>query len=1055
MATLHKAMLTAALLAATQQASAAWISVPDEAQVQTTRPVFDRINRVYTSVVTITNPHDTALAGPLRVLITDSNIPVFEPSGYTDAGIPFIDIKKDQLAAGDSTSFQVSFELQRKQLSFNASLQQDNPNVGVYAEAEGGASAALTFLGSSFTVTPGTPGYVSIDSTSANPPEDDNRVGELSVTFSDAGTFDLYARVRVGSDGAEDDSFYAPDSFGGQNDWLLVNNISGYIAPGEEGYTPGERVTGSGSSATNVFKWMRFTDTTYQVNENDSTYTFRYGGREDGLDIDKFVFAPKGLVFTVEALENGMPGERLPPEEPYVPEEPPLAQGQEKFLGGVCCGRQRPNFEAYWNQVTPENAGKWGSVEAVRDSYNWAELDEAYQLAKDNGFVYKHHVLVWGNQQPEWLRGLSASEQLEEIQEWYQAVNERYPAIDFIEVVNEFDNDPPNSANDGPGYIDALRLFNPQTTADLVEQYVGSGLPPVEAANKAAEYDWIINAFQMARDTFPTFTKLMINEYSVINTATRTDKMIEIANLLQARGLIDAIGFQGHAFSTTGPVDTMLENIDKLAAQTGLDLYVTELDIDGPTDLTQLLDYQRLFPMFWEHPAIKGVTVWGYLPGHWRENQGAILAYENGAEKPALVWLRSYMRGLSPKIINPGVITVEPGTATGTVVTDLVSTSSDDVVHDNNDEVVWKLLGGNEQNLFTLDPQSGELRVTGNVTPALHNLYIQVQEDEYTSMVLNLQILVPGDELPPTVIEYDFLNDAQGWRGDYGTAATVGYDGDKQAAVLTPDWGANAAEQVYIKEISLTNFTDATLSYTFSVTQQQIDGGLTIQPFIQTGAPSYSRIYGSAQPLTTGSNTVTFLPQDNGNQDIEIVERVGLQLNGPLSAGLADNVLLENVNISIPVSAPPVSSIYFDFADGVQGLRGDYDTAATVVHEVSSAAVRLLPNGAADVHNYIMEISSRDFSGSTLNYSVMLSQALVDAGVTLQGYLQTGAPDYTRLYGELVPALAGEFTFSFTPADNGSGAIANIQRIALQINGQFSGTGEETVQLKAIEVQFP
>lgn len=36
--------------------------------------------------------------------------------------------------------------------------------------------------------------------------------------------------------------------------------------------------------------------------------------------------------------------------------------------------------------MTPENAGKWGSVESTRDTMNWGQLDTAYTLAKTNGF---------------------------------------------------------------------------------------------------------------------------------------------------------------------------------------------------------------------------------------------------------------------------------------------------------------------------------------------------------------------------------------------------------------------------------------------------------------------------------------------------------------------------------------------------------------------------------------------------------------------------------------------------------------------------------------------
>jgi len=105
----------------------------------------------------------------------------------------------------------------------------------------------------------------------------------------------------------------------------------------------------------------------------------------------------------------------------------PLAEGKTKWLGCVYSAPQAEGFAEYWNQVVPENAGKWGSVEGTRDVMNWGPLDEAYATARENGFPFRFHVLVWGSQQPNWVETLPPEEQLEEIEEWFAAVAERYP----------------------------------------------------------------------------------------------------------------------------------------------------------------------------------------------------------------------------------------------------------------------------------------------------------------------------------------------------------------------------------------------------------------------------------------------------------------------------------------------------------------------------------------------------------------------------------------------------------------------------------------------------
>ena len=304
----------------------------------------------------------------------------------------------------------------------------------------------------------------------------------------------------------------------------------------------------------------------------------------------------------------------------------PLAAGQDKFLGSAYGPAQARDFASYWNKVTPENGGKWGEVEAVRDRMDWTALDEAYHFAKSHGFPFHMHVLVWGNQQPEWMETLAPAEQRAENEEWFSAVAQRYPDLDFVEVVNEPLNDPPDKDDEGGGnYLQALG---------------GSG---------ASGWDWILESFRMARAHFPR-AKLLINDYNITNKPDNARRYREIIDLLNKEKLIDGIGVQAHAFATTTqwPMQVHKASLD-LLAQTGLPIYVTEMDIDGETDARQLDAYQRVFPVFWEHPAVKGITLWGFRPGLWRDKERAYLIRADGSERPALAWLRGYVRGATSR----------------------------------------------------------------------------------------------------------------------------------------------------------------------------------------------------------------------------------------------------------------------------------------------------------------------------------------------------------------------------------------------------------------------
>jgi len=460
---------------------------------------------------------------------------------------------------------------------------------------------------------------------SLNPGSSD-RVATYTIRFPEPGTYELYARVRVGPAMWDDDSQFIPNGFGIKDpvqdtDWFRVNGLA------SAGYTAADAIVdGGGSAQSGVWKWInlsRFAEgegvKTYTVTEDSLTQYFQIGARENGLYMDKFVFGKTGLYYTVNILMNGEEGMETLPREGT-----PLAEGQEKFLGSAYDDIQAPGFTGYWNQLTPGNAGKWGSVEWTRDQMNWAALDVAYNEAKRYGMLFKEHTLLWGAQQPEWMATLDSAEQRQEIEEWFGALAERYPEIDMIDVVNEPIHNAPNGM---------IPWGTDQPNIDYADALGGAG---------ATGWDWIIEAFRLARQYFPD-AKLILNEYSVINTFAETEKMIEIVNLLKEEDLIDGIGEQAHAFTTRGVSSYVLKsNLDSLAA-TGIPLYISEFDIDGLTDLEQLQEMRRVFPLFWEHPDMAGVTLWGYRYGLWRNDQGAYLITEEGTERPAMTWLKAYV----------------------------------------------------------------------------------------------------------------------------------------------------------------------------------------------------------------------------------------------------------------------------------------------------------------------------------------------------------------------------------------------------------------------------
>jgi endo-1,4-beta-xylanase len=233
------------------------------------------------------------------------------------------------------------------------------------------------------------------------------------------------------------------------------------------------------------------------------------------------------------------------------------------------------------------DAGKWLSVESQLDTMVWTILDSIFGHAANTGMPVKQHTFVWGQQEPRWIGGLPPDEQRAEVEEWMRLFSERYPDVAFIDVVNEPLHAPPS-------YADALG---------------GAG---------ETGWDWVVWSFERARELFPN-AKLLINEYNILCCASERERYLEIVGILQERGLIDGIGLQAHGLEQ---VDTAVieMNLDAVA-QTGLPIYISELELEASDDQVQLERYQRVFPVLWEHEAVAGMTLWGYKAGQiWKDS---------------------------------------------------------------------------------------------------------------------------------------------------------------------------------------------------------------------------------------------------------------------------------------------------------------------------------------------------------------------------------------------------------------------------------------------------
>jgi GH35 family endo-1,4-beta-xylanase len=258
---------------------------------------------------------------------------------------------------------------------------------------------------------------------------------------------------------------------------------------------------------------------------------------------------------------------------------------------------------------------------------NWSGADRVYNHAKNNHLSFRYHALAWGSQYPSWLKTLNPADFQAEMEEYMAAVAARYPLIDQIDVLNE------------NMYINT---WNKEEHA-AGTPYFRAGL----GGEGDTGYDWAIWLFEKARFYFPN-AKLVINDFELETNTAGRNEILDLVKVLRDRGLVDGFGTQAHYFNVDGIAASTLQNALNSMAKSGVPVYVTELDMKGKTisEAGQLASYKTVFPIFWNHPAVAGITLWGYVEGAtWQDGTGILNS--DGSEREAMTWLKSFMAELS------------------------------------------------------------------------------------------------------------------------------------------------------------------------------------------------------------------------------------------------------------------------------------------------------------------------------------------------------------------------------------------------------------------------
>jgi GH35 family endo-1,4-beta-xylanase len=257
--------------------------------------------------------------------------------------------------------------------------------------------------------------------------------------------------------------------------------------------------------------------------------------------------------------------------------------------------RYRRELAERFNLASTENALKWGrwsspgGRERAMATLRWLD---------DHDLRAHGHVLVW----PSWAKSrvdLTAERAAAE-------------AGDVQPLRQRIDAHIADIAGATAGLVDAWDVMN--------EPFNNNDFMDLMGRSEMARW------FELAREHAPD-AKLLINDFGILTvgeqeTSDQQDHYFEtVGELLDAGAPVEAIGMQGH-FGSGGltPPDRLVRIFDRFA-QHGLPIHVTEYDLMTQDEQLQG-DYTRdLLTAAYSHPAVAGVTLWGFWDGsHWRGN---------------------------------------------------------------------------------------------------------------------------------------------------------------------------------------------------------------------------------------------------------------------------------------------------------------------------------------------------------------------------------------------------------------------------------------------------
>lgn len=334
----------------------------------------------------------------------------------------------------------------------------------------------------------------------------------------------------------------------------------------------------------------------------------------------------------------------------------------------------------YWNcyEPVPGRLRAFGDFEDTPYFWNSLTRDEAMAhpfwrrpapgpivtFCKEKGVRVHGHILIWGSAKPTWIYtdycpenekryiehlGIPRfGESVDDVNNWdggwngswksrwnrvYDAVTEKEVGEklpEFTQAMRRiFRKRVFDVAKDYGELVDSWDVVNESSRDWSRYRKSRTGLPVWFSLYGLMPGDYPLHALLDAKEAFPAWAKLNINDYNICD-----DFLAQVKDLEQQGAKIDIVGCQMHIFNTNdcarlaqgetninwvGTPRTIQDRLDMMA-KTGKPIHVSEITITSPgsdarSRMIQAVLTRNIYRKWFSHKSLMGITWWNTVDG--------------------------------------------------------------------------------------------------------------------------------------------------------------------------------------------------------------------------------------------------------------------------------------------------------------------------------------------------------------------------------------------------------------------------------------------------------